>query len=89
MFRLLITKSKAVRAKFDGKVVTSASGKEDVYADYEKRLLSSTIAQSEQRSDRRSSFEPTKHTRSHVQVLSQPSPALDVIRKAASAIQKS
>jgi hypothetical protein len=35
--RLLITKSKVVRAKFDGKVVMSASGKEDFCADYEKR----------------------------------------------------
>jgi hypothetical protein len=35
--RLLITKSKVVRAKFDGKAVMSASGKEDFCADYEKR----------------------------------------------------
>jgi hypothetical protein len=35
--RLKITKSKVVRAKFDGKAVMSASGKEDFCADYEKR----------------------------------------------------
>jgi hypothetical protein len=35
--RLLITKSKVVHAKFDGKAVMSASGKEDFCADYEKR----------------------------------------------------
>ena len=35
--RLLITKSKVVRAKFDGKAVMSASGKEDFCADDEKR----------------------------------------------------
>jgi hypothetical protein len=35
--RLLITKSKVVRAKFDGKAVMSASGKEDFCADYAKR----------------------------------------------------
>ena len=35
--RLLITKSKVVRANFDGKAVMSASGKEDFCADYAKR----------------------------------------------------
>lgn len=35
--RLKITKSKVVRAKFDGKAVMSASGKEDFCAGYEKR----------------------------------------------------
>jgi hypothetical protein len=35
--RLLITKSKVVHATFDGKAVTSASGKEDFCADYAKR----------------------------------------------------
>ena|SRR5262245_37902817 len=35
--RLLITKSKVVRAKFDGKAVMSASGKEDFCVDYAKR----------------------------------------------------
>jgi hypothetical protein len=35
--RLKITKSKVVKAKFDGKAIMSASGKEDFCADYEKR----------------------------------------------------
>ena len=35
--RLKITKSKVVKAKFDGKAVMSASGKEDFCADYAKR----------------------------------------------------
>ena len=35
--RLKITKSKVVKAKFDGKAVMSKSGKEDFCADYEKR----------------------------------------------------
>ena len=35
--RLKITKSKVVRAMFDGKAVMSASGKEDFCADYDKR----------------------------------------------------
>jgi hypothetical protein len=35
--RLSITKSKVIRAKFDGKAVMSASGKDDFCADYEKR----------------------------------------------------
>jgi len=35
--RLTITKSKVVKASFDGKPVMSASGKEDFCADYEKR----------------------------------------------------
>ena len=35
--RLKITKSKVVHAKFDGKAVMSASGKEDFCADYAKR----------------------------------------------------
>jgi hypothetical protein len=35
--RLMITKSKVIRAKFDGKAVMSASGKDDFCADYEKR----------------------------------------------------
>jgi hypothetical protein len=36
--RLLITKSKVIKAKFDGKAVMSASGKEDFCTDYEKRV---------------------------------------------------
>ena len=35
--RLSITKSKVIHAKFDGKAVTSASGKDDFCADYAKR----------------------------------------------------
>jgi len=35
--RLTITKSKVIHAKFDGKAVTSASGKDDFCVDYEKR----------------------------------------------------
>ena len=35
--RLSITKSKVIHAKFDGKAVMSASGKDDFCADYEKR----------------------------------------------------
>jgi hypothetical protein len=35
--RLTITKSKVITAKFDGKQVMSASGKEDFCADYAKR----------------------------------------------------
>ena len=35
--RLSVTKSKVIKAKFDGKVVMSASGKEDFCADYAKR----------------------------------------------------
>lgn len=37
--RLLITKSKVVHAKFDGKAVMTASGKEDFCADYAKRAV--------------------------------------------------
>jgi hypothetical protein len=37
--RLLITKGKVVGAKFDGKSIMSASGKEDFCADYEKRSV--------------------------------------------------
>lgn len=35
--RLTITKSKVIKAKFDGKAIMSASGKEDFCADYAKR----------------------------------------------------
>ena len=35
--RLSITRSKVIRAKFDGAAVMSASGKDDFCADYEKR----------------------------------------------------
>jgi hypothetical protein len=35
--RLTITKSKVIRAKYDGKAVMSASGKDDFCADYAKR----------------------------------------------------
>jgi hypothetical protein len=35
--RLTVTKSKVIHAKFDGKALTSASGKDDFCADYAKR----------------------------------------------------